>query len=803
MGVTCPDCGIHNTQDSEFCKKCGTRIGEFKEIPSPTQTIEVMKEELTTGSTFAGRYQIIEELGKGGMGKVYKAIDKEINAKVALKLIKPEISSDNKTIERFKNELKIVRNIAHKNVCRMYDLHKVGGSYFITMEYVSGEDLRSFIRRSRQLAIGTAVAIAKQVCEGLSEAHKSGVVHRDLKPGNIMIDKEGNARIMDFGIARSLREKGITGAGVMIGTPEYMSPEQVEGKETDQRSDIYSLGIILYEMVTGRVPFEGETPLSIAVKHKTEAPREPKEFNTQIPEDLNRLILRCLEKDKEKRFSLAGDLLSELDNFEKGVSTTAGIVPEQKHRAETTGDISWENSIAVLPFVDLSSKKDQEYFCDGMTDEIILKLSKLTDLKVISRTSVMRYKNTDKDIREIGQELGVATIMEGSIRKEEDDIRISAQLINVEDGFHLWSDIYDRKFERIFEVQEDVSRSIANALMKKKITAETLNEALLTNRPNNIEAYDYNLRGWYFTNSKYAVSFREADFQTALKMFRKALEIDPNYSYAYCGLGFAYQNHYAMTRSEQDLDQVIKNCTKSYELEPNLVCSNVALGWVDYIKGDYDKAYKRYKKAMSINSNISPVIYVIARLFRQIGLFHKAIKHCSRAAELDPFYPIYYSLLARCFMDVGELDKAEMSIEKVYEVEPDSIWGILDKSLLFIKMGKYDEAEELLKEAERLHPRFSTVQNHKSLMYAAIGENAKALAIKKDGAIYSLLGMKDEAIRYIEDEMTKDYEHHDCSYISLLNSPFYNSLRDDTRFQEVLTKAKQKYEERLKKFGDL
>jgi tetratricopeptide (TPR) repeat protein len=227
------------------------------------------------------------------------------------------------------------------------------------------------------------------------------------------------------------------------------------------------------------------------------------------------------------------------------------------------------------------------------------------------------------------------------------------------------------------------------------------------------------------------------------------------------------------------------------------------IGWVDYIKGDYDKAYKRYKKAMSINSNISPVIYVIARLFRQIGLFHKAIKHCSRAAELDPFYPIYYSLLARCFMDVGELDKAEMSIEKVYEVEPDSIWGILDKSLLFIKMGKYDEAEELLKEAERLHPRFSTVQNHKSLMYAAIGENAKALAIRKDGAIYSLLGMKDEAIRYIEDDMTKDYEHHDCSYISLLNSPFYNSLRDDTRFQEVLTKAKQKYEERLKKFGDL
>jgi tetratricopeptide (TPR) repeat protein len=233
------------------------------------------------------------------------------------------------------------------------------------------------------------------------------------------------------------------------------------------------------------------------------------------------------------------------------------------------------------------------------------------------------------------------------------------------------------------------------------------------------------------------------------------------------------------------------------------VCSNVALAWVDYIKGDYDKAYKGYKKAMSINSNISPVIYVIARLFRQIGLYHKAIKHCSRAAELDPFYPIYYSLLTRCFMDVGELDKAEMSIGKAYEVEPGSIWGILDKSLLLIKRGKYDEAEELLKEAERLQPRFSTIQHHKSLMLAAKGEKDKALAIRKSGEVYSLLGMKDEAIQYIEDEVKKDYEHHDCSYISLLNSPFYDNLREDTRYQEILKKAKQKYDERLKKFGDL
>jgi serine/threonine protein kinase/Tfp pilus assembly protein PilF len=802
MAIKCPKCQFENTSDSKFCKECGTQILSPEKV-AVTETLETPKEELTTGSTFAGRYKIIEEIGKGGMGRVYKVQDTKINEKIALKLIKPEIAKDKKTIERFNNELRLARKVRHKNVCQMFDLGEERGTQFITMEYVSGEDLRSSIRRFGQLPVGKSISIANQICAGLAEAHKLGVVHRDLKPRNIMIDDNGNVRIMDFGIARSLKTKGITDAGVMIGTPEYMSPEQVEAKDVDQRSDIYSLGVILYEMVTGRVPFEGETALSIAMKHKIEEPRDPKDLNDQISEGLSQVILRCMKKDKEKRFQDAEELLSQLNNLEKGISATGRIFPEQKPTAETTSEIKWANSIAVLPFVDLSSQRDQEYFCDGMTDEIILKLSKLADLKVISRTSVMRYRNTEKDIREIGQELGVATIMEGSIRKEENDIRISAQLINVGDGFHLWSNKYDRKLERIFEVQEDVSRSIADALMKEKLTVDSLDAAIKTMRPSKIEAYDYCLRGFYFTNSKYAISFKEADFQTALKMFRRAIEIDPNYAYAYCGIGFAYQFHYTITRNEEDLDLVKKNCTKSYELEPNLVCSNLALAWVYHIKGDYDKAYKSFKKAMSINSNISLVIYLTARLFRQVGLFQKAIKHCSKAAELDPFIHYYYSFLARCFLEIGELEKAEISIGKAYEVEPDSIWIILDRSLLLIKMGKYDEAEELLKKVERFHAQFSNIQNYKSLVFAAKGEKDKALAIRKSAAVYSLLGMKDEAIQYIEVEMKKDYEHRECSYISLLKSPFYDSLRDDTRFQEILKKAKQKYEERLNKFGDL
>jgi len=291
-------------------------------------------QELTIGSTFAGRYQIIEELGRGGMGMLYKVIDKKIEEKVALKLLRPEIASDKKTIERFRNELKFARKISHRNVCRMYDLSEEEGTQYITMEYISGEDLKSSIKRMEQLTVGKAISIAKQICEGLAEAHRLGVIHRDLKPRNIMIDREGNARIMDFGISRSIGAKGITDAGVMIGTPEYMSLEQVEGKDIDHRTDIYSLGVILYEMLTGMVPFEGDTPLNIAMKLKSETPQEPRQLNAQIPEELNSVILKCMEKDREKRFQSAEELFAELRRIEKRIPTTERLFPGRTIPAE-------------------------------------------------------------------------------------------------------------------------------------------------------------------------------------------------------------------------------------------------------------------------------------------------------------------------------------------------------------------------------------------------------------------------------------------------------------------------------------
>ncbi|MCJ7680217.1 MAG: protein kinase, partial [Candidatus Aminicenantes bacterium] len=324
--MKCPKCFAENTDSQKFCGECGAVLTKVEgEPPAFTRTLQTPIETFTRGTHFADRYDIIEELGKGGMGKVYRVEDTKIQEEIALKLIKPEISMDEKTIERFRNELKIARKISHRHVCRMFDLGEDEGTHYITMEYVDGEDLKNLIRRVGRLDTDTVIKIGKQICEGLSEAHRLGVVHRDLKPSNIMIDREGNVRIMDFGIARSLRAKGITGSGIMIGTPEYMSPEQAEAGEIDHRSDIYSLGILLYEMVTGALPFVGDSALSVALKHKTEAPSDPRVHNAKASDDLCGLILKCLQKEKEQRFQRVEELLSEFRNIQEGRPTASGI----------------------------------------------------------------------------------------------------------------------------------------------------------------------------------------------------------------------------------------------------------------------------------------------------------------------------------------------------------------------------------------------------------------------------------------------------------------------------------------------
>jgi serine/threonine protein kinase len=338
--MNCPQCNAENQPDSRFCHRCATPLQTVDGgAVDKTLTLERPPVGLTRGTLFAGRYEVIEELGRGGMGRVYRVYDQKIKEVIGLKLIHPEISVNSQAIERFRNELRYARKIGHRHVGRMFDLGEQDSQFYITMEYVEGEDLKSFIRRSGHLTPKKAISLAKQVCEGLAEAHRLGVIHRDLKPQNIMIDREGSARIMDFGIARFTEAEGITGSGVMIGTPEYMSPEQVETGDVDKRADIYALGVILYEMVTGHVPFAGDTPLAVLIKHKSETPRNPQDTNPLVSLSVTRVILKCLEKDRSRRYQSAEELHEDLTKAEQGLfqaekDTMARALPRLKRKGK-------------------------------------------------------------------------------------------------------------------------------------------------------------------------------------------------------------------------------------------------------------------------------------------------------------------------------------------------------------------------------------------------------------------------------------------------------------------------------------
>jgi len=584
--VTCPKCNTENTSDSQFCKKCASPLPSSKDIhPEVTETLHTAIRELTTGSTFAGRYQVIEELGHGGMGRVYKVQDTKIGEKIALKLIRPEAGLDNKSLERFSNEIKLARKIRHKNVCQMFDLGEDQGTRYITMEYVHGEDLKQLIRKVGRLSPGQAIGIARQVCDGLEEAHKLGVVHRDLKPQNIMIDEEGRARIMDFGIARSLAGKSITGVGVLLGTPEYMSPEQVEGKDIDQRSDIYSLGVILYEMVAGRLPFMGETPLSVAHKHKYEAPEDPKKLNTQVSDDLARVILKCLAKDNHERFQSAAELGAELGRIEAGLPTTDRIVAERKGTVSreitlkftpkkllvpglaflallAVGMILWrlfpskktalaptasgQPTLAVLYFENKSGDKNLDFWRNALPELLVTDLSQSKYIRVVSGDEMLTVlrrlglaeaqEYSSEDIGKIVAQTGATHVVRGSFIKAGERIIITAGLQKPGTGETARTLRLEARGENdIIPEVDELTRQVKEGfnLSATQMTDDIEKDIgkITTSSP---EALKYFVEGQRFLN--------KLENRLAVTCMEKAVEADPEFAMAYRAMAAAYSN---------------------------------------------------------------------------------------------------------------------------------------------------------------------------------------------------------------------------------------------------------------------
>ena len=696
--MKCPKCHLENTADSAFCRKCGTRY-DSPDQASFTKTLETTSDGLARGTLFAGRYEIIEELGAGGMGRVYRAHDTKLNEEVALKLIKPEIAADKRTVERFRNEIKNARKISHPNVCRTHDLGEEGKTLYLTMEYIRGEDLKSLIHRMKVLAVGSAVSVGRQIAEGLAEAHKQGIVHRDLKPGNVMIDKDGQAKIMDFGIARSLVGGGITGEGAIIGTPEYMSPEQVEGKPADPRADIYALGIILFEMVTGRVPFEGETAFSIANKHRSEPAPDPRILNPQIPDGLSRVILHCLEKEKGSRYQTTDELLSDLEAIEASLPTTeraAGRAPSRT-RPKASRDITVKftmkrwlvpaaafavlagafslwwfvfrpkpapssitssvPTIAILNFENLSRDESLDLWREGIPDLLITGLSQSRFVNVLPTERIYGVlkglelseakKYTAEELAKIATLARASHLVTGSYIGTGGNILITLTVLDPKTG-HIFKRINAECKPDLKEICAKVDDLSFQVRQKLDLSPEQLaQDAEVYKKVEEVTTSSPEAMKYYNEASRLSSSMK---YQQAIAYYERALELDPGFAMAYRRISAIYGNMGNQAQSWKYLRKALALREHLTELE------RLQIEAQPYVKEqNYAKAIEILEKLVKLYPAHWPAYQNLGMIYPDLD---KRIEFTEKAVQLQRTAQIVRNL-AGLYMEKGLYQKAE------------------------------------------------------------------------------------------------------------------------------------------------
>ncbi|NLP11258.1 protein kinase [bacterium] len=731
-------------------------------------------------------YKILEKLGEGGMGVVYRAQDLSLDRPVALKFLPVQLTQDGQARERFEREARAAARLNHSNIIIIYEIAEFSGQIYMAMEYVEGETLEQRVK-SGPLLFGQAVEFAVALADALSLAHRRGIVHRDIKPGNIMLCAEehrkagGQLKLLDFGLAQLQGVSKLTQDGTMAGTLAYMSPEQAQGREADHRSDIFSFGAVFYEMLTGSPPFSGEYAAAVLYSIVNEEPPLLSRQRAGIPNELERIVAKTMAKKTEQRYQSMCEVLADLAGYQYRPQTLL----------EKTG--AEKKSIAVLPFEDISPGKQNEFLADGMSEELILALSQNRQLRVIARTSVMQYKGQVKDVRDVGRELGVSHVLEGSVRRHEARLRVTAQLIDATDGTHLWADKFDGVMEDIFSFQEHVADQVTTAL---KVQLGQMDIEMPAKKPPQPAAYEYYLKGKLLQD---APTLQNLD--NSVLMLQRALQLDDSYAAAYGSLSGAYL-WYIDTGLRPDPGYLAKAETvahKALSLDANQTDALYTLANLKMKRGDIEGAVAQFTKVLQTDPNHRNTLLWRTVLIYMSSYLERALQEADRLLAIDPFWPMAHWLHSTIRLHQGMFDAAMAEYEQmISEVPSKLVW----LALAYRYVGSLEKARQAAHKLKELEPdgilwpiAFAFIEgaegkSKKILEY--VDERIKAfawdfyIATYWVASFYAIAGEKDEAFRWLE----RAVEIGNRNYRWFAVDPNLANVQDDPRFAGFMIKAR-------------
>lgn len=698
-------------------------------------------------------YRILEELGRGGMGVVYKAQDLKLDRIVAIKFLSSHLSTSDESKSRFLQEAKATAALNHPNILGVYEIDESNGSLFFAMEYIEGKTLKSHIaslKSATGIPLDQSIVWTGQIASGLKAAHEKSIVHRDIKPENIMLTNDGNVKIMDFGIAKLKGSSGMTKTGTSMGTLAYMSPEQAQGIAADQRADIWALGVVLYEMLTGEVPFKAEHEAGLLYLIVNENPPVPSAMDKKIPRQIDPVVMRMMEKNREKRFSAMGEIETALDHARKEINA-AVVVPKMK-------------AIVVLPFGNISPDKESDYFGDGLTEELIVNLSKLKEIRVVPRATSMQYRGTTKDVKTVGRELGTRYILSGNVRKFQDNLRISVELIDIDTEEQLWAETFKGKLADVFDIQEQVSKQIVDALMVKLSPKEKI---VLTKRStDDPEAFDCYLRARDFL---YRLTKNNVQF--AIQLFQKAIELDNRYAVAYAGLGEAYATLYNYFEANETLlDKAIEASLKALMYDSTLSEAYAALGLAYFDRKELDEAVTATRKAIELDPNNYIAYWILGRIYHSTDRDIEAVELFQKTIALnETFYSAHNDLLM-IYERLGDKAKHEETMASLLKFfpsylsqHPDDARGQMYFAIHLATAGRNEEAKVRGAKALEMNPGDSLMMYNAACMYARLGDTRLAAKTLK-----AAVAAGQEDFEWIKRDSDLDSIRNEPDYIEMM-----------------------------------